>query len=456
MSKSKGNVVDPFVLMQKYGADSLRWYLMSSSPPHLPKAFNEEELVEGQRKFFRALVESYKFFALYANVDGFEYKEPRIAVEERSELDKWIISSLNTLIKQVESAMDFYNPTEATRLIESFVVDNLSNWYIRRSRRRFWKGEMNQDKLAAYQTLYECLSTVCKLVSPITPFIAEEIYRNLNTATNHEEFESVHLSFFPTVEETAIDKELELRMKKAQVISSLVRTMREKSNLKVRQPLRRILLPIADAKERRELEKVREIILDEVNVKAVEYVNDESGIVNKKAKPNFKTLGKKFGKDVNAVASLVRELSASQISTLEKNGEYTLDLSGKEIKIQLEDVEILREDIEGWLVASDSDLKLTIALDTELDDNLRNEGLVRELVSRIQSIRKDSGLEITDRIKLYLALPARMKVAVESYKDYVMTETLAVELNFELNGKTQAAKQDEINGEAFRIAIEKQ
>ncbi len=456
MSKSKGNVVDPFVLIEKYGADSLRWYLMSSSPPHLPKAFNEDELVEGQRKFFRALVESYKFFALYANVDGFEYKEPRIAVEERSELDKWIISCLNTLIKQVELAMDNYNPTEATRLIESFVVDNLSNWYIRRSRRRFWKGEMNQDKLAAYQTLYECLSTVCKLVSPITPFIAEEIYRNLNTATHHEEFESVHLSFFPTVEETAIDKELELRMKKAQVISSLVRTMREKSNLKVRQPLRRILLPIADAKERRELEKVREIILDEVNVKAVEYVNDESGIVNKKAKPNFKTLGKKFGKDVNAVATVVREMSGSQISTLEKNGECVIDLSGKEIKIQLEDVEILREDIEGWLVASDNDLKLTIALDTELDDHLRNEGFVRELVSRIQSIRKDSGLEITDRIKLYLALPLRIKAAVESYKDYVMNETLAVELNFELNGQTQVAKQDEINGEVFRIAIEKQ
>jgi len=456
MSKSKGNVVDPFVLMEKYGADSLRWYLISSSPPHLPKAFNEDELVEGQRKFFRALVESYRFFALYANVDGFEYKEPRIAVEERSELDKWIISCLNTLIKQVESAMDNYNPTEAARLIESFVVDNLSNWYIRRSRRRFWKGEMNQDKLAAYQTLYECLSTVCKLVSPITPFIAEEIYRNLNTATQHEEFESVHLSFFPTVEETAIDKELELRMKKAQVISSLVRTMREKSNLKVRQPLRRILLPIADPKERRELEKVRDIILDEVNVKTIEYVNDESGIVNKKAKPNFKTLGKKFGKEVNKVATLVREMSASQISTLEKNGEYTLDLSGKEIKIQLEDVEILREDIEGWLVASDSDLKLTIALDTELNDDLKNEGLVRELVNRIQSIRKDSGLEITDRIKLYLSLPARMRVAVEAYKDYLMNETLAVEINFELNGQTQVAKQDEINGEAFRIAIEKQ
>jgi isoleucyl-tRNA synthetase len=315
---------------------------------------------------------------------------------------------------------------------------------------------MNQDKLAAYQTLYECLSTVCKLVSPITPFIAEEIYRNLNTATQHEEFESVHLSFFPTVEETAIDKELELRMKKAQVISSLVRTMREKSNLKVRQPLRRILLPIADPKERRELEKVRDIILDEVNVKTIEYVNDESGIVNKKAKPNFKTLGKKFGKEVNKVATLVREMSASQISTLEKNGEYTLALSGKEIKIQLEDVEILREDIEGWLVASDSDLKLTIALDTELNDDLKNEGLVRELVNRIQSIRKDSGLEITDRIKLYLSLPARMRVAVEAYKDYLMNETLAVEINFELNGQTQVAKQDEINGEAFRIAIEKQ
>lgn len=456
MSKSKGNVVDPFELMRKYGADSLRWYLISSSPPHVPKAFNEAELVECQRKFFRAFIESYKFFALYANVDGFDGKEERVPVEKRAELDRWIISSLNTLVKQVEDAMERYDPTSAARLLETFVVDNLSNWYIRRSRRRFWKGAMNQDKLAAYQTLYECLTTVSKLVSPFAPFIAEAIYRNLNEVTKQEEYESVHLSFFPTVEETAIDAELELRMKKAQAIASLVRTMREKANLKVRQPLRRILLPIADAKERREIEKVRDVILDEVNVKAIEYVNDESGVVNKKAKPNFKTLGKKFGKDVNAVAALVRALDATQISTLEKTGELTLELSGKEIKISSEDAEILREDIEGWLVASDGDLKLTVALDTELDDELKNEGIARELVSRVQAMRKDSGLDITDKIKLYLRLPARLRKAIESHREYVMNETLAVALEFELNGKTAAAKQDEINGEPFSVAIEKQ
>jgi isoleucyl-tRNA synthetase len=464
MSKSKGNIVDPFEMMSTYGADSLRWYLVSMSPPHLSKKFNEDEILEGQRKFFRAFVESYKFFALYANVDGFEFKEARLPVEKRSELDRWVISALNTLIKTVEQTMDAYDPTSATRAIEDFVVNNLSNWYIRRSRRRFWKGDLNaggDDKVAAYQTLYECLSTLSKLIAPFAPFIAESIYRNLNLATQHEAFDSVHLAFFPAVEETAIDTELELRMKKAQSISSMVRTMREKANLKVRQPLRRILVPVSDPKERRELEKVRDVICDEINVRTVEYVGDDAGIVNKKAKPNFKTLGKKFGKEVNPIAGLVKGLASTQIATLEKTGELKVEFNGKDILIQREDAEILNEDIEGWLVMSDETLRLTVALDTELDESLISEGFVRELVSKIQTLRKEVGLEITDRINLYLEPSAKLLSAVKANQDFVMTETLALSVRFELNGhnglngQTGSARDEDINGESCKIALEK-
>ncbi len=453
MSKSKGNVVDPFVMMEKYGADSLRWYLLNSSQPHLPKAFNEDDIVKGQRKFFRTFLESYKFFALYANVDGFSYQDPPIS--KRSELDRWILSSLNTLIKKVDAALSSYDPTAATKLIEEFTVDNLSNWYIRRSRRRFWKGETGDDKLAAYQTLYDCLIALSKLASPFTPFIADEIYRNLNSVTMREPFESVHLADFPTVDDSAIDLPLEARMKKAQTISSLVRTMREKAGLNVRQPLKRILIPIASVQERRELEQVRDVILDEINVKTIEYVEDESGIVSKKAKPNFKTLGKKFGKEVNAVAALVRELSSQRLSMLEKSGVLSLPFNGAEITIERSDVEILREDIEGWLVASDEALNLTVALDTELTPDLIAEGAARELVSRIQTLRKEQGLDITDRIKLYIGASEKLRQAIEKNLEYIKMETLAVELEFALNGKAASAKEEDINGERCMVALEK-
>ncbi len=454
MSKSRGNVVDPFVMMEKYGADSLRWYLLNSSQPHLPKAFNEDDIVKGQRKFFRTFLESYKFFALYANVDGFSYPSP-IPISKRSELDRWILSSLNTLIKNVDAALSSYDPTTATKFIEEFTVDNLSNWYIRRSRRRFWKGETGDDKLSAYQTLYDCLVTIAKLASPFTPFIADEIYRNLNGATMREPFESVHLADFPTVDDSAIDLPLEARMKKAQTISSLARTMREKAGLNVRQPLKRILIPIASVQERRELEQVRDVILDEINVKTIEYVEDESGIVSKKAKPNFKTLGKKFGKEVNAVAALVRELSSEQLSTLEKSGILGLAFNGAEITIEHSDVDILREDIEGWLVASDDELKLTVALDTELTPDLIAEGAARELVSRIQTLRKEQGLDITDRIKLYIGASEKLRQAIEKNVEYIKMETLAVELEFALNGKAAFAKEEDINGERCMVALEK-
>ncbi len=455
MSKSKGNVINPFEMMETYGADSLRWYLMSSSPPWRPKSFNTEELVEGQRKFFRALINSYNFFVLYANVDDFTFQEAPIPITERSELDRWIISALNTLVKSVEEAMDDYDPTLATRLIESFVVDDLSNWYIRRSRRRFWKSESSSDKLEAYQTLYQCLVTLCKLIAPFSPFLSDTIYRYLNTVTEKESYESVHLAFFPPIEETAIDGELELRMKKAQIISSLVRTMREKASIKVRQPLKRILLPIFDPKDRREIEKVRSIILDEINIHDIEYVDDDSGVVNKKAKPNFKVLGPRFGKQVNPVANKIRELSSQAVSELERKGSVTVEINDETVEIYAAEVEVLHEDLEGWLVESDENTKIMVALDTEIDDSLRAEGLARELVSRIQTIRKESGLEITDRIKLYVDSTDTLEKAIKENSQYIMNETLATEIGYELNGNNIVPKTEDINGEICRVAIEK-
>lgn len=453
MSKSKGNVVNPFEMMETYGADALRWYLISSTPPWRPKSFNTDELVEGQRKFFRALINSYNFFVLYANVDEFKFEEAPIPISDRSELDRWIISALNTLVKSVGDAMDNYDPTNATRLIESFVVDDLSNWYIRRSRRRFWKSESSADKLEAYQTLYQCLVTLCKLIAPFSPFLSDAIYRYLNDATKKESYESVHLAFFPAVEETAIDADLELRMKKAQIISSLVRTMREKASIKVRQPLKRILLPIWDPKDRREIEKVKSIILDEVNVHAIEYVDDDSGIVNKKAKPNFKVLGPRFGKQVNPVANKVRELGNKAVNELEKKGSVRVQVGDEEIEIFLNEVDVLHEDLEGWLVESDEATKIMVALDTDIDEALRAEGLARELVSRIQAIRKDTGLEITDRIRLYIDSSEGLEKAIKENSKYIMTETLATEIEYSFNGDTIVPKTEDINGEICRLAI---
>ncbi|MDX2129823.1 MAG: isoleucine--tRNA ligase [Chloroherpetonaceae bacterium] len=459
MSKSKGNVVDPFLMMDKYGADTLRWYLVSMSPPHLSKKFNEEELAEAQRKFFRAFIESYKFFALYANVDQFSYQMPRISVDSRTELDRWVLSSLNSLIRSVDKAMAAYDVTAASRFIEDFTVNQLSNWYIRRSRRRFWKGgsleEGGVDKISAYQTLYECLIVLAKLASPFCPMIADEIYLNLNQLTGLEPFESVHLSFFPTVEETAIDLELEARMKRAQVICSLGLGLRKRAEIRVRQPLRRILVPITESKVRREIEKVKELILEELNIRTIEYVDDDSGIVSKKVKPNFKTLGKKFGKEVNAVANLLRSLAANQISTLEREGLLRLDLSGKEIEISLEDAEVLHEDLEGWLVASDDQSKTTIALDTDLDSELILEGLAREVVNRIQNLRKELSLDITDRIVLYLEAGLKIKEAIEKNKPYVMHETLASEIVYEINGHQSVRKEEIIGEENCIIAVVK-
>jgi len=423
MSKSRKNSVDPFSILSRYGADSTRWYLVTNSPPWRPTMFDEDGVLEVQRKFFGTLVNTYAFFAMYANIDVPSWDAPPVPVAERQEIDRWILSELHSLIKRYVEYMDAYDVTRAARSLSEFTIDQLSNWYVRRNRRRFWKSEMGRDKLAAYQTLYECLDTVVKLMAPFAPFLAEEIYRNLNTVAKRDPAESVHLTFLPVADEMVIDRELEERMERAEKIVVLVRAMRMKANLKVRQPLRRIILPIADEHERAGVTRMREIILDEINVKSIEYVHDAAGIVRKKAKPNFKTLGPKYGKAVQQVAGLVKEMSGADIATLEQRGEVTLGSGGQQWTVTQDDVEILREDIEGWLVETDGGL--TVALDTTVDDALRAEGFARELVNRIQNMRKDAGFEVTDRIAITYAAQDPTARRVDAQKQYIMNETLA-------------------------------
>jgi isoleucyl-tRNA synthetase len=450
MSKSKGNTVDPFATLAKYGADTTRWYLMTTSPPWRPTMFDEDGLGEVQRKFFGTLLNTYAFFALYANIDGFKYAESQIPPAERQEIDRWILSELNSLLTRYTEAMDAYDVTRAARMVSDFAVDQLSNWYVRRNRRRFWKSEPGKDKTAAYQTLYEVLVTVLKMAAPFAPFIAEELYRNLNAVTGREGEESVHLALLPAPDGAAINLSLERRMERAEKIVMLVRAMRMKSNLKVRQPLRRIILPIADDGERREVESVAEIICDEVNVKQIEYVTDDSGIVRKKAKANFKSIGPKFGRAVQAVAARIKEMTPGEIATLERTGAVSVAAAGSEVTLGRDDVEVLREDIEGWMVESDG--SLTVALDTALTDVLIAEGNAREFVNRVQNLRKDAGFEVTDRINITFQASPAMRAALLAMKGYITAETLAVEFAEPLRpGDLQATV--EVNGEALEVAI---
>jgi len=457
MSKSKGNVVDPFATMERYGADALRWYLMVSSPPWRPKSFNTDEIEEEQRKFFRAFINSYNFFVLYANVDGFTFAEPEIPVQERSELDRWVLSCLNTLIDGVYLRMEQYDLTGAVRLINDFTIDDLSNWYIRRSRKRFWKSDMGPDKIAAYQTLYRSLETLAKLLAPFIPFLAERIYLNLNGISQLESCKSVHLADFPMRELSTIDRPLEQRMKKAQIITSLVRTMREKASIKVRQPLKRILLAVSDAAAGEEYRLVSEIIMEEVNVHKIEYIEDEGSVISKKVKPNFKTLGPRFGKEMKALAEAIRIMSHKQIAVLEKEGQLALELDGRVFDLVREDVEIMHEDIEGWLVASDEANGIMVALDTEMTEELEMQGLARELVSRIQALRKESGLEITDRISLSLQGSKKLLDAVKCNEASITSETLATTLVIETIDSLSATKgmEEMVNGEICRLSLEK-
>ena len=426
MSKRLGNGVDPFSTIEKYGSDPLRWYMITNSSPWDNLKFDVDGIEEVRRKFFGTLYNTYSFFSLYANVDGFEYKEADVPMAERPEIDRWILSVLNTLVKEVDTCYSEYEPTKAGRLISDFVNDNLSNWYVRLNRKRFWGGEFTQDKLSAYQTLYTCLETVAKLMSPIAPFYADKLYMDLVTATGRDNVVSVHLAKFPEYNEEMIDRELEARMQMAQDVTSMVLALRRKVNIKVRQPLQCIMIPVVDEEQRAHIEAVKALIMSEVNVKDIKFVDGAAGVLVKKVKCDFKKMGPKFGKQMKAVAAAVAEMSQEAIAELEKNGSYTLQLDGADVVVEAADVEIFSEDIPGWLVANEG--KLTVALDVTVTEELRQEGVARELVNRIQNIRKSSGLEITDKIKITLSKNQQTDDAVNEYKDYICNQVLGTSL----------------------------
>ena len=423
MSKRLGNAVDPFETIEKFGSDPLRWYMITNSSPWDNLKFDVEGVEEVRRKFFGTLYNTYSFFALYANVDGFEYKEADVPMNERPEIDRWILSVLNTLIKQVDACYNDYEPTKAGRLIQDFVNDNLSNWYVRLNRKRFWGGGMTQDKLSAYQTLYTCLEVVAKLMAPIAPFYADMLYNDLTSVTGRDNVVSVHLSNYPACNEEVIDASLEARMKMAQDVTSMVLALRRKVNIKVRQPLQCIMVPVVDDEQRAHIEAVKNLIMNEVNVKEIRFVDGAAGVLVKKVKCDFKKLGPKFGKQMKAVANAVANLSQEEIAALEKNGSLALNLDGAEAVIETTDVEIFSEDIPGWLVANEG--KLTVALEVTVTEELRREGVARELVNRIQNIRKSSGFEITDKINIVLSKNNQTDDAVNEYKEYICNQVLA-------------------------------
>ena len=429
MSKRLGNAVDPFQTMEKYGADATRWYMISNANPWDNLKFDIEGVAEVRRKFFGTLYNTYSFFSLYANIDKFSYDEPDIKYIERPEIDRWILSELNTLIKNVESYYDDYEPTKAARAIQNFVTENLSNWFVRLSRRRFWKGEYGQDKISAYQTLYTCLLSVAKLSSPIAPFYMEQLYRDLKSASSIKRSESVHLEKFPVYEKELINVSLERKMQKAQAICSMVLSLRKKEMIKVRQPLQRIMIPVLDDQDKSDIEAVEELIIAEVNVKEIELIDDASGILVKNIKPNFKVLGPKFGKDMRLVTAEIQKLTQEDINKIEKQGSLSFEINGKNSTLSLNDVEISSQDIEGWLVANQGNL--TVALDVSISEELRKEGIARELVNRIQNIRKDSGLDVIDKIKLRIQKDGVVDNAILTNENYIKNETLTNELILE-------------------------
>lgn len=430
MSKRLGNAVDPFETISQYGPDPVRWYMMENANPWDNMKFDIEGVAEAQRRFFGTLTNTYNFFALYANLDDFAYTEKDIPLAKRTESDQWISSRLNTLIERVQAALDDYEPTRAVRLIQQFVIDDLSNWYVRLNRKRFWKGEYNEDKIAAYQTLYACLVNISKLMAPFAPFYAELLYRDLNKTTQNEDAESVHLCDFPESNEAFIDKDLEERMYLAQLISSLVHSLRKKHKIKVRQPLARIMVPILNRKTKDQIRDVENLITSETNVKSIEYIDDTSGILVKKIKPNFRKLGKEYGPLMKEINQAISAFDQDDIAEIEKNNRYALKLSsGKTIDLTLEDVEISSEDIPGWSVATENGV--TVALDITIDDELRKEGIARDVVNRIQNLRKEMGLDVQDKIKIYVEdKDALIHSALESNKEYICNETQALELDF--------------------------
>ena len=451
MSKRLGNAVDPFETLAKYGADATRWYMISNANPWDNLKFDVDGIEEVRRKFFGTLYNTYSFFALYANLDGFTYAEAEVPLEKRPEIDRWILSELNTLIAKVKEAFLDYEPTRATRLISDFVQENLSNWYVRLCRRRFWKGEYEEDKISAYQTLYTCLEVVAKLSAPVAPFFMDRLYRDLNGVTGKDKAESVHLTDYPESKTQYIDKALESKMEKAQNISSLVLSLRKKEMIKVRQPLQKILIPTLSEAEKAEILAVANLIKHEVNVKEIEFIDDASGILVKQIKPNFRTLGPKYGKQMKDIAAVINGLTQQDIQAFERQGTKEITLDGEKLTLTLDDVEITSQDIEGWLVASSS-TGLVVALDATITDELRAEGIARELVNRIQNLRKDTGLEVTDRIRILLQQQDTLEKAVRANEAYIKAETLANEILFADTLQGEEVAFDDI---VTKIVVEK-
>jgi isoleucyl-tRNA synthetase len=451
MSKRLGNVVNPFETIANFGADATRWYLITNASPWDNMKFDSEGIKEIQRKFFGTLYNTYQFFALYANVDGFSFKEAYIPLKERPEIDRWILSSLHTLIKNVTINLDDYEPTLAGRLIEDFVDKHLSNWYVRLSRRRFWKGEYEHDKICAYQTLYECLETISRLIAPVSPFFSDWLFNNLNMVTGRLEHASVHHTLFPGVDAATIDEGLEERMELAQDVSSLVLSLRKKVNIKVRQPLKRVLIPVLNSNMKAQLQKIEDLVRSEVNVKEIQYLTDTEGFIKKKIKPNFQALGKKLGGKMKAVSAAIADFTQEDITKLEKEGAFTLLIQGEPLILQANEVDITSEDIPGWMVANKD--TLTVALDISITPELEHEGNARELVNRIQKIRKDNGYELTDRILVKVIEEESLKTSITQFNDYICAEILADEL--ELVPEIVSGTEIEVNDIPLKVLVTK-
>ncbi|MDF9800004.1 isoleucyl-tRNA synthetase [Catalinimonas alkaloidigena] len=457
MSKRLGNAIDPFMTLKTYGPDATRWYMIANANPWDNLRFDLEGVKEVQRRFFGTLQNTYSFFALYANLDGFTYAEEDVPLIERTESDRWILSKLNSMVKQVEAAYDEYEPTRATRMIQDFTIDDLSNWYVRLNRKRFWQGEYGRDKQAAYQTLYTCLITIAKLASPVAPFYTERLFKDLNNITKKEAVDSIHLTDFPQVDEKYVDTELEARMQMAQTTSSLVHSLRKQHTIKVRQPLSKILVPVLSKEFQDRLSSMEKLILSEVNVKDIEYIDDASGVLVKKIKPNFRKLGKQYGPKMKEISAAVAQMGQEEINQLERENYYELALSDQAIALTVEDVEITSEDIPGWSVAREGNI--TVALDITVTDELKKEGLARDLVNRIQNLRKDMGLEVQDKIKISIENGdgSLMSEAIQLHKDYICTETQALSLNIVDQGDTAQladASLLDLDDQQVRIKIE--
>ena len=453
MSKRLGNAADPFEIIDEYGSDPLRWYLLTNAQPWDNLKFDAAGIDEVKRKFFGTLYNTYSFFALYANIDNFRHAEDEIPIETRPEIDRWIISLLNSLVKDVGNCYENYDLTRAGRAIQDFVTENLSNWYVRLNRKRFWGGDYDNDKIAAYQTLYSCLETVSRLAAPIAPFYMDQLFRDLNMTTGKAAEDSVHLALFPAYDEALINSDLEERMSIAQAISSMILGLRRKVSIKVRQPLAKIIVPLTEKGFREKFEAVKDLILAEVNVKDVEYIEDTSSILVKKVKPDFRKLGPKYGKMMKDISKAIASMTRQDIASLETTGSHTLQIGGKEVILTRDDVEIISEDIPGWQVANEG--KLTVALDVTVTDELRYEGIAREFVNRIQNIRKESGFDVTDKITVLIENHELISKAVDRHADYIGSQTLATKVAVVSDFANGNVREVEIDDMIIKVSVYK-